>query len=81
MMTPTAESREGDETMAGKISIRCRTNLDGFEHEEWPTSLAAVPVPGQLVQAKSGKRLKVVAVTWLYDGWLEVELHNFGGHP
>lgn len=59
-----------------RLVITCRTNLDGFEREEWPTWVTAMPVPGQLVQAKSGKRLKIVATTWLYDGRLEVELHS-----
>lgn len=41
----------------------CRTNLDGYESEQWPTIFAAVPRVGECVQAKSGKRLKVARVT------------------
>lgn len=58
------------------IKIRCRTNLDGYEREEWPTTLSAVPSVGQLVQAKSRRRLGIVALTWLFNGTLEVELHQ-----
>ena len=60
------------------IKITCRTNLDEYKREEWPTELPAVPAKGQHLQAKSRKRLVVVGLTWLYDGLLEVELHKRG---
>ena len=41
----------------------CRTNLDGYEREEWPTHFVAVPRRGERVAAKSGKHLAVVGVT------------------
>jgi len=41
----------------------CRTNLDGYEREEWPTEFVAVPRRGERVQAQSGKHLAVVGVT------------------
>lgn len=59
----------------------CRTNLDGYEGEVWPNTFAAVPRRGDSVQAASGKRLQVVAVTHYYDAGddvprIEVELHR-----
>lgn len=41
----------------------CRTNLDGYEREEWPTLFVAVPRKGERVEAKSGRSLVVVSVT------------------
>lgn len=41
----------------------CRTNLDGYEAERWPTEFVAVPREGEYVESKNGKRLKVCRVT------------------
>lgn len=58
------------------FQISCFTNLDEYKREEWPTQLPAVPQVGQKMVAKSRKKLTVVAVTWMFDGSLEVELHK-----
>jgi len=60
-----------------RIKITCRTNLDDYKSEVWPTSLPAVPEKGQLIQARSRRKLAVVQVCWLYDGTLDVELHRW----
>lgn len=58
------------------LRINCFTNLDEYKREEWPAGLPDVPQVGQSITARSGKRLRVVAVTWLFDGSLRVELHR-----
>lgn len=58
------------------IKIICFSNLDEYKAQEWPDQLPAVPKVGQWLQAKSGKRLRIVNTTWLYSGELEVELHK-----
>jgi len=40
----------------------CRTNLDEYKREEWPTVFVAVPRVGEWVQSKSNKILKVCRV-------------------
>jgi hypothetical protein len=45
------------------IKVRCRTNLDDWQTQEWPNEMAARPIIGDRVRAKSGKILKVVRVT------------------
>ena len=45
------------------IKGHCRTNLDGYEREQWPERFVSVPRNGDRVQAKSGKILKVVGIT------------------
>jgi len=57
------------------IQIQCKTNLDRYKHQKWPTSLPAVPRRGQRVAAESGLQLTIVSMAWLYDGTLEIELH------
>lgn len=45
------------------ISGQCRTNLDGYASEFWPERFVAIPEIGQMVEAKSGRILKVCSVT------------------
>jgi hypothetical protein len=45
------------------IEGRCRTNLDDYKLEKWPTAFVAVPRTGEHIEAKSGKSLVVVSVT------------------
>jgi hypothetical protein len=59
-----------------RIDVVCRTNLDDFKTEEWPHELAGVPGLGDLVASGRGKRLCIVAMCWLFDGRLELELHR-----
>jgi hypothetical protein len=59
----------------------CRTNMDGYEREEWPREFAAIPKPGEWVEAKSKRSLKVAQITHKYDfsnkrPYIEVELTN-----
>ena len=49
------------------MRARCRTNLDGYENELWPTEFLALPRNGDCVQARSGKYLKVCRVTHAMD--------------
>jgi hypothetical protein len=58
------------------VAVRCFTNLDDYKTQEWPERLPAVPSIGHWVQAKSGKVLKIVGLTWQYDGVLRIELHR-----
>lgn len=42
----------------------CRTNLDGYEREEWPTQFYRVPEKGEYIQStNSQKKLTVVNIT------------------
>jgi hypothetical protein len=41
----------------------CKTNLDEYKHEDWPTAFVSLPRKGDWVQAKSGKVLCVCQVT------------------
>lgn len=64
-----------------KIEGFCRTNIDEYKREKWPTAFAFPPRVGDSVQAQSGRKLKVVQVTHYiaeYDGQpgVEVELHR-----
>lgn len=63
------------------IEIQCRTNIDKYKRCDWPTQLPAVPEVGQHMASRDGKRLDIVALTWRYDGVLEVELHRGNGWP
>jgi hypothetical protein len=49
------------------IRGRCRTNIDEYKCEEWPSVFVAVPRRGEWIRAKSGKVLTVVMVTHLAD--------------
>lgn len=64
------------------ITVRCRTNIDEYHHEEWPDVMCCRPIKGDTVAAKSGKKLAVVQVTHRLakDGkpYLEIELHRGG---
>ena len=63
------------------VRVRCRTNLDGYDQEKWPTELPGTPAIGHMVEAQPrraktfGMRLKIVQLTWCADGSLELELH------
>ncbi len=58
------------------IEIICRTNLDGYRGEKWPEQVQSAPRVGDWMQAESKRRLRVVEVTHLFSGELEVELHK-----
>ena len=44
------------------IKVRCRTNLDNFKGEEWPTELCCRPLKGDKVISKSGQQLAIVDI-------------------
>ena len=68
----------------------CRTNLDDYRKEIWPTSFVAVPREGDWVEAQSGAILKVCKVTHktnqdknlrqaalsIGEPYIEIELHR-----
>ena len=56
--------------------IHCRTNLDDFKRETWPTKLFHRPLIGESIESRSGSRLKIVSVTHLFNGELSLELHR-----
>lgn len=58
------------------IQCSCRTNLDEYRHENWPTMFAAVPRKGDRVAAASGRSLHVVSITYQHSGGVEIELHR-----
>jgi len=62
------------------VSVRCRTNIDDYHYEVWPEVMCCRPVKGDIVAAKSGKRLVVVGVahnlTKAGTPYLDVELHK-----
>ena len=45
------------------IQGHCRTNLDDYKWEEWPTMFVAVPKVGERVRGESGAELKVCHIT------------------
>lgn len=72
------------------IKVRCHTNLDEGRQEQWPTHIYN-PKIGDFVRAKSGKRMRIIGITHLYndtslglsktnymvsDTMLEIELNN-----
>jgi hypothetical protein len=58
------------------MSIRYVTNLDyARDRERWPRDHTVVPQIGATVVSERGLELKVVGVTHLYGGDVEVELH------
>lgn len=64
-----------------QIEAYCRTNMDGYEREEWPREFAVIPKLGEWVEAKSKRCLKVAQITHKYDffnkkPFIEVELTN-----
>jgi len=55
------------------IRVKCRTNLDAYKHEKWPTELCCMPFVGHYVQSESGASLKIVAITHCYIPYLSSE--------
>jgi len=41
----------------------CRTNIDEYKTEDWPTAFVEVPREGDMVRAESGRVLGVCQVT------------------
>lgn len=58
------------------IDVVCRSNLDSYKTEDWPHELQGIPSVGHFVTSGRGRRLRIVAITWLFDGRLELELHS-----
>lgn len=58
------------------IPIVCRTNLDNYQRETWPRTLAFPPRVGDWIQSESRKLLRICEVTFLFDGTVEVGLHK-----
>ncbi len=63
-----------NERVRNPISVVCRTNLDGYKSTQWPIELQGMPAVGHCVESSTGRRLRIVAITWLFDGALELEL-------
>lgn len=64
-----------------EIKGACRTNIDDCKFFDWPTHFSFPPRVGDSVESarlKDGhyRKLKVVQVTHLFDGTIEVELHR-----
>lgn len=61
-----------------KILVHCRTNLDDYQIESWPTEMCCRPLIGDRIQSKSGKVLKVYGVTHKSTNtpYLEIELNK-----
>lgn len=45
------------------MKVRCRTNIDDFKREIWPTELCCRPLKGDKVQSKNGRVLSIVDIT------------------
>ncbi|KKL47421.1 hypothetical protein LCGC14_2335690 [marine sediment metagenome] len=45
------------------IKIRCRTNLDLYQKEQWPVGICCRPMVGDIVESRSGKRLQICSIT------------------
>lgn len=62
---------------------RCRTSLDSAKYEEWPTVFERIPMIGESVQARSGRKLRVVNVTHFVtkagEPDVDIELHLYPG--
>lgn len=50
------------------IRGRCKTNLDDYQRETWPTVFSPGIRVGDCVQSKGGKILKVVRITHFITG-------------
>lgn len=64
------------------INGYCKTNLDDYKREDWPTKFVAVPRVGDWVESKGGKILAVVKVTHRMvagEPSIAVELHKGSG--
>ncbi len=49
--------------MENMIPVSCRTNLDDYQREWWPTEMLVRPLIGDRVESESGKVLKIVSIT------------------
>lgn len=45
------------------VQGHCKTNLDKFKHEKWPSVFSSNIREGDWVQSESGKCLRVVKIT------------------
>lgn len=45
------------------MKVHCRTNLDDYQREEWPTDVAVRPIKGDYIKSQSGKSLVVSRIT------------------
>lgn len=45
------------------MKVRCKTNLDDYEREQWPEEFCCRPMVGDVVQSDSGQRLYIVTIT------------------
>ena len=58
------------------IKAQCFTNIDSFKRENWPSKFNAIPEIGHYVVSESGVRLRIVSVSWGFDGSPRIELHH-----
>lgn len=62
------------------VKVHCRTNLDNYQREVWPTEFACPPHLGDRVESASGKFLKIVRLTHCstssYEPYVLVELNR-----
>jgi len=45
------------------ITVECRTNLDDYKNEKWPTLFNCPPKIGNKVRSECGKELKIYGLT------------------
>lgn len=45
------------------VRVRCSTNLDDYQRENWPEEMFEIPKIGDLVMAESGRVLRVCCIT------------------
>jgi hypothetical protein len=51
------------------VKGRCRTNLDNYQFDEWPTTFAEVPKIGdRVLSSNTGNILKVHSITHYQTG-------------
>lgn len=44
------------------IKVHCFTYLDEYKHQQWPSEFTSRPLVGDMVEASSGMRLKIISV-------------------
>ena len=59
-----------------KIAVVCHTNLDEHNQREWPKFVCSKPVIGEKMESKDGFSLRIVNITFQFNGSLKIELYK-----
>ncbi|KKM20722.1 hypothetical protein LCGC14_1642670 [marine sediment metagenome] len=45
------------------LKVHCRTNLDAYAQEVWPSELCCRPMVGDMIESRSHTRLQICEIT------------------